>query len=228
MKSSSKSSSSSSLSWDDKYKQVKKQISDCLVEKRCKGENISKSTISDITKSIDGLDKDSSSRIESETAKRKLLTDTLRKNLCLLSPPLASSSRSSFASNNSINPLQISRPSLNNNNNSSNSNNNDKTSDRILIDRQKDIIRIQDDMLEDIDKGIGRIKEQALTINDEVKLQNKILTKLDHQVDDATEGLREEARHAEQIRQKSQMCVLYIFVIIEILIIAILLVVLYA
>jgi hypothetical protein len=220
-------SSSSSLSWDDKYKQVKKQISDCLVEKRCKGENINKITINDITKSIDGLDKDSSSRIESETAKRKLLTDTLRKNLCLLSPPIASSSRSSFASNNSINPLQISRPSLNNNNNSS-SNTNDKTSDRILIDRQKDIIRIQDDMLDDIDKGIGRIKEQALTINDEVKLQNKILTKLDHQVDDATEGLRQEARHAEQIRQKSQMCVLYIFVIIEVLIIAILLVVLYA
>ena len=195
MKSSSK-SSSSSLSWDDRYKQVKKQISDCLVEKRCKGENIIKSTIHDITKSIDGLDKDSSSRIDSETAKRKLLIDTLRKNLCLLSPPLPSSSRSSFASNTSINPLQISRPSNNN------SNTNDKTSDRILIDRQKDIIRIQDDMLEDIDKGIGRIKEQALTINDELKLQNKILTKLDHQVDDATEGLREEARHAEQIRQK--------------------------
>jgi hypothetical protein len=31
-------------------------------------------------------------------------------------------------------------------------------------------------MLTDIDKGVGRIKDQAFTMNDEIKLQNKILT----------------------------------------------------
>lgn len=219
------SSKSSITSWDDRYNILKKQINDSIVSKRCKGDNISKTIITDMTKSLDNLDKESSnSRIDSETAKRKLLIDSLRKNICLLSPPLT---LSSFSSTSNMNPLQISRNSIVSIN-SSNNNDDNKTSDRILIDRQKDIIRIQDDMLQDIDKGVSRIKDQALNINDEVKLQNKIITKLDRQVDDATEGLREEARHAEQIRQKSQMCALYLFVIIEIIIICILLVVLYA
>ena len=215
-------SSKSSSPWDDRYVIIKKQINDIMVDKRCKGEDVNKNMINDINKSIDSLSKDSISKIESETAKRKILTDNLRKNLYLLSP--------STNNNNTLNPLQISRPS--NSNSSSNYNNTNKysitTPDNILIERQKDIIRIQDEMLTDIDRGVGRIKDQAFTMNDEIKLQNKILTKLDHQVDDATVGLREEARHAEQIRQKSQMCVLYICVLIEIIIIAILLVVLYA
>jgi len=212
----SSSSSSSSSSWDDRYVILKKQINDLLVDQRCKGE-INKNKINEINKGIENLNKDNVSKIESETIKRKILIDNLKKNLCLLSP-----------SSNTLNPLQISRPS----NSSSNNDNTNKysitTPDSILIERQKDIIRIQDQMLTDIDKGVGRIKDQAFTMNDEIKLQNKILTKLDNQVDDATVGLREEARHAEQIRQKSQMCVLYICVLIEIIVIAILLVVLYA
>lgn len=203
--------------WDSTFINLRKKINDAVIDKKTKGDSVSNSVLNDMNKTIGVLEKDNS-KIESENAKRKLLIDNLKKSISLLSQIAASSSSPPVSNNNSItNPLQITK-----------SNNNDTpTSDRVLIERQKDIIRIQDDMLEDINKGVGRVRNQALTINEEVKTQNKILSKLDQQVDDATEGLRQEAQHAEQIRQKSQTCYLWLFAILELLIIFILLIVLY-
>jgi len=206
---------STSSTWDSSYMNLKKKINDAVIDKRTKGDNISNSIINDMNKTISVLEKDNS-KIESENAKRKLLIDNLKKNICLLSQTVSNNNNNNN-NHTIVNPLQITKSY----------NNDTATSDRVLIERQKDIIRIQDDMLEDISKGVSRVKDQALTMNEEVKLQNKILSKLDQQVDNATEGLREEAKHAEQIRQKSQMCYLYIFALIELIIILILLVVLY-
>ena len=207
---------STSSTWDSSYMNLKKKINDAVIDKRTKGDNISNSIINDMNKTISILGKDNS-KIESENAKRKLLIDNLKKNICLLSQTVSNNNNNNNNNHTIVNPLQITKSY----------NNDTATSDRVLIERQKDIIRIQDDMLEDISKGVSRVKDQALTMNEEVKLQNKILSKLDQQVDNATEGLREEAKHAEQIRQKSQMCYLYIFALIELIIILILLVVLY-
>ena len=44
------------------------------------------------------------------------------------------------------------------------------------------------------------------------------------QVDHATEGLREEARHAQQINDSTRMCTYYICVAVEVVVIVVLLI----
>eukprot|EP00981_Chlorochromonas_danica_P013730 scaffold6806_cov177-Ochromonas_danica.AAC.2 len=60
-------------------------------------------------------------------------------------------------------------------------------SDRSLIQRQQEVIKMQDAVLLDIEKGVDRLHGQALTIKDETIQQNQILDELDVQVDKATE-----------------------------------------
>lgn len=100
-----------------------------------------------------------------------------------------------------------------------------QTSEKGLVQRQQDVIKMQDDMLKDIEKGVGRLHEQALTIGEEAKLHIKILNKLDDQVDKTTDDLKREARHAERIRVQSRVCAMYMCIVGEIVIIVILLIV---
>uniref|UniRef100_A0A6U4KZC0 t-SNARE coiled-coil homology domain-containing protein n=2 Tax=Phaeomonas parva TaxID=124430 RepID=A0A6U4KZC0_9STRA len=80
--------------------------------------------------------------------------------------------------------------------------------------RQKDIMALQDDMIADIGKGVDRLGNTANKIKDETQLHVRLLDEMDVDVDRATAGLRAEARHAEQIRLKSQNCYLYICIAI--------------
>lgn len=64
-------------------------------------------------------------------------------------------------------------------------------------------------------------------IGEEGKLQNQLLDKIDEHVDDATEGLREEAVHARKISQKAASCWLYICVAIEVIVIFLLLILMF-
>jgi len=57
---------------------------------------------------------------------------------------------------------------------------------------------------------------------------NKILEELDHHVDVATEGLREETKHAEQIRRKSQVCYMYICIVVEVVVLLVLIILVFA
>lgn len=50
-------------------------------------------------------------------------------------------------------------------------------------------------------------------------MQNAVLDSLDTHVDVATEGLREETKHAEAVRIKGQVCYMYICIVIEVVII---------
>jgi t-SNARE complex subunit (syntaxin) len=93
-----------------------------------------------------------------------------------------------------------------------------------LLQRQQEVIKLQDDMLQEISKGVDVIHGQALRIGDEVTQQNKILEKLDTTVDAATDELREEARHAEKINKSTQMCSYYMCVVVEVIIIVVLLI----
>lgn len=96
------------------------------------------------------------------------------------------------------------------------------TTDRGLVQRQKEVMKMQDDMILDIEKGVDRIHQTALEIGKEVKVQSKILDQLDTHVDEATEGLREETRHAESIGRKGQVCYMYICICVEVIILVIL------
>ena len=78
--------------------------------------------------------------------------------------------------------------------------------------RQKDIMKLQEGMIEDIGKGVERMSMQAHRIQDEASLHVRLLDEMDVDVEAATTGLRAEARHAEAVRLKSQTCYLYIII----------------
>jgi t-SNARE complex subunit (syntaxin) len=63
-----------------------------------------------------------------------------------------------------------------------------------------------------------------MQIGDEVKSQTRLLDDVDSNVDVATAALQKEAKHAEQIRDKAQMCWMYICVAVEVIILFLLLV----
>ena len=51
-------------------------------------------------------------------------------------------------------------------------------------------MKLQDDMLLDIEKGVGRIHEKAVAIGDEARVHNRLLDELDTNVDIATAALQ--------------------------------------
>ena len=102
------------------------------------------------------------------------------------------------------------------------------TSEKQLIQRQQDIMRIQDEMILDIGAGVDRLNEQAKAIGEEAKIHTRLLDDLDGTVELATAGLQAEARHAAVIKEKSRMCWLYICVIVEIIIILLLVIIIVA
>lgn len=136
-------------------------------------------------------------------------------------------SRGSDASNNnsfsskSSNPSTTSRPSETTNPINSSVSNKD------LVQRQRDIIQLQDDMMDDISKGVDRLHNQALEIGAEAKVHIKIMDELDSNVDKAADSLREEARHAEDVRKSSNVCWMYICIVVEVIIILIMLIIIF-
>ena len=60
-----------------------------------------------------------------------------------------------------------------------------------------------------------------MEIGEDIKIQNVMLEGLDAHVDAASEGLKEETKHAEAVRIKGQVCYMYICVVVEVVIILI-------
>lgn len=95
-------------------------------------------------------------------------------------------------------------------------------SERGLLEKQEQVIKLQDGMLEDISKGVDNLKQKAHIIGEEAKIHVRLLDDLDGNVELATAGLQNETRHAETIRAKSRMCYMYICVFVEIIVLLIL------
>jgi hypothetical protein len=74
----------------------------------------------------------------------------------------------------------------------------------------KDMVRVQDEQLEDLARGVDRLGSLANTMNDETNLHVKLLDDLDTSVDKAATGLRAETRHAEKVRESSANCWMYV------------------
>lgn len=55
-------------------------------------------------------------------------------------------------------------------------------------------------MLEDLGRGVGRLKNQSTLINEETSLHVRLLDDMEVDADRASSGLRTEARHAEKVR----------------------------
>ena len=100
-----------------------------------------------------------------------------------------------------------------------------RLSDRGLVQRQEAAIREQDDMINEIGSGVGRLHKQALEMGRESNLQSKLVDSLETDVENAADDLREEARHANEVREKTKMFGLYVCAFIELVLVIILIVV---
>jgi hypothetical protein len=92
------------------------------------------------------------------------------------------------------------------------------TTDRGLVQRQKEVMRLQDDMILEIESGLTTLHGKALAIGDETKMQTRLLDDLDTNVDIATAALQAEAKHAHEIKEKAQVCWMYICIAVEVII----------
>ena len=86
----------------------------------------------------------------------------------------------------------------------------------------KATMKAQDEIIEEIGTGVQRLHQHAITIGEESKLHNALLSNLDENVDAGAEALRSEAKHAEVVRQKSKMCHLYMCLVVEVLVLGVL------
>ena len=100
-------------------------------------------------------------------------------------------------------------------------------SDKALLQKQKDVMRLQDEMLLDIESGVGRLHEKAIVIGEEAKSHTRLLDDLDSNVDIATAALQAEAKHAEKIKEQTQMCWMYICIAIEVIILFMLIIIMF-
>ena len=88
----------------------------------------------------------------------------------------------------------------------------------------KDMVRMQDEQLDDLARGVDRLGNLANTMNDETTLHVKLLDDLDQSVDRAATGLRAETKHAEKVREQSANCWMYICIAVLFLCLVLLLV----
>ena len=148
--------------------------------------------------------------VTSEIARRQTLLENLNKQMMYVAAHVSSnsSSGSNAGSGVALNPMQ--------------------TTDKGLIQRQKDVMQLQDDMLVDIGHGVDRLHGQAKDIGEETKSHIVLLDNLEANVDDATDALQAEAIHAQKVRQKAAGCWMYICVAIEFVVIVLLLIIAYA
>ena len=148
--------------------------------------------------------------VTSEIARRQTLLENLNKQMLYVAAPTTSNGGggSNVGSGVALNPMQ--------------------TTDKGLVQRQKEVMKLQDDMLVDIGHGVDRLHNQAKDIGEETKSHIVLLDNLEANVDDATDALQAEAIHAQKVRQKAAGCWMYICVAIEFVIIVLLLIIAYA
>ena len=98
-----------------------------------------------------------------------------------------------------------------------------KTKNQMLQDSRA-MMDLQDDILMDIDQGVGRLKNQALRMNEEAVSSTALLSDFDGHVDEASDALRSEIRHAKDVRETTGVMHLYVCVAILFLMLVLLLI----
>lgn len=181
---------------------------------------------------------------QSEIARRQVVMDNLRKQIPMIavtgrklfgggasnSNSAASSARNSLASE-----PRNSQSGGNSNRNSditmspmmSSSSDSSTLTNKGLVQRHKETIQLQDEMIEDISRGVDVLHSQALEIGHETKIQTRLLDEMDTNVDKAALGLGEEAKHADNVRETSNACAMYICIALEVVAIIILLIIVF-
>mmetsp|Transcript_41056 Transcript_41056/g.72887 ORF Transcript_41056/g.72887 Transcript_41056/m.72887 type:complete len:214 (-) Transcript_41056:413-1054(-) len=79
-------------------------------------------------------------------------------------------------------------------------------------------------MLGDIEAGVGRLMNNAKNIGEETQLHVRLLKDMDGNVDQAAAELKSEAMHAQRLRKENKNCRLYICILVLLVVIIFLLV----
>ncbi|CAN0377423.1 unnamed protein product [Pylaiella littoralis] len=90
------------------------------------------------------------------------------------------------------------------------------------LEQQRQTMRDHDRMLEDLGRGVGRLKTQSVMINEETSLHVRLLDGMEGDAERASSGLETEARHAQKIREKSKTFNLYVIIVVLSVILAVL------
>eukprot|EP00586_Coscinodiscus_wailesii_P018356 CAMPEP_0172497750 /NCGR_PEP_ID=MMETSP1066-20121228/104551_1 /TAXON_ID=671091 /ORGANISM="Coscinodiscus wailesii, Strain CCMP2513" /LENGTH=186 /DNA_ID=CAMNT_0013270695 /DNA_START=185 /DNA_END=742 /DNA_ORIENTATION=- len=66
-------------------------------------------------------------------------------------------------------------------------------------------LRQQDDMLDELAVGVGRLKDQSKMINEEAKIHSKLLDDMDDDVEKAHYGMENETRRAMSLKENQSV-----------------------
>lgn len=86
------------------------------------------------------------------------------------------------------------------------------------LEEQQARMKAQDDQLMRLGEGVDRIRGLGQNINEETKSQLGLLDRLEADVDQTTQGIREETKHAEQITVSGQTFYMYLCIAVLVLI----------
>lgn len=73
-------------------------------------------------------------------------------------------------------------------------------------------LKQQDDMIDELAAGVGRLKDQSRMINDESKLHTKLLDEMDADVEKAHQGMENETRRAAKLKEETSVWRLYMII----------------
>ena len=88
--------------------------------------------------------------------------------------------------------------------------------------QREQVLKQQDAILSQINVGVDRLFHQAVNIGEEASVHSRLLDSLDDNVDVTQRALKEEAKHAEVIREKTRFFYLYLCIAFEVIVIVLL------
>lgn len=74
-------------------------------------------------------------------------------------------------------------------------------------------LRQQDDMIDELAIGVGRLKNQTNMIHHETNAHVRLLDEMDHNVDMANQGLEDETRRAMRLKEESSVWKLHLIIV---------------
>ena len=74
-------------------------------------------------------------------------------------------------------------------------------------------LRQQDDMIDELAIGVGRLKNQTNMIHQETNAHVRLLDEMDHNVDMANQGLEDETRRAMRLKEESSVWRLHLIIV---------------
>ena len=213
--------------WSTQFQSMKRSI----ISKRSTGIPLSSDDVLSYGTSLDRLHAQlrtmSTSLVEygisaSELSRREVLLENLRvmmlKGVHSTAASASASASASFATN--VSGGSFSTHSINSQ--PGTAYNPVEISNKGLSVQREQVLKQQDAILGQINVGVDRLFHQAVNIGEEASVHSRLLDSLDDNVEVTQRALKEEAKHAEVIREKTRFFYLYLCIAFEVIVIVLL------